>query len=173
MLKQPTILEEVAYDEYRRRAEQLNLLAGVDKDPLRYAFARIVSAPAYASFNELLTDLIFAIENKWVRLLHVHGKSYSASQREFERRVEDPDYYRDLAQRAEEKQALTIELNLVSGLGESEVFRGNKLMFRRQEADGLIYLLKTYLHKEDFGFFGVGFNTEDAQKDFHGVIAVK
>ena len=168
MLKQPIVLEEITFQEYSKRAESEGLLARNERESPRYAYAEIAAAPTYSSFYELLQDLQKAVRAGYVRLIHVPGKGYSESEDEFEERFQDPDYYRELAERAEQAQALNVELNLISNLPEKAV-RGSKLIFRKNGDNGMVYLAKAYLHREDFGEMGVKC---DVERKFHGVSAI-
>lgn len=166
MLREPIELEEITFKEYSKRAERAGLLAKNERESPRYVYGAIDSAPTYASFYELLEDLQEFIKAGYVRLLHVPGKGYSQSEDEFEKGKDNPEYYKDLAERAEQEHALNVELFLISNLPE-RTRRGSKLMFRK--LGKTVYLAKAYLHKEDFEALGVVSNIE---RDFHGVNAI-
>ena len=110
MFRKGIRLEEITHKSYMRKAKGLNLNADVEDDSGRYAYAKIVSSPVYGSFAELLYDVIQHITDNDIRLLHVPGKNYSESEREYRERKDDSSYYSELASRAEEKGALNIEL---------------------------------------------------------------
>lgn len=163
-------LEETTFRSYQRNARSLGLLAKVEEDSERYAYAKIVSSPVYGSFAELLHDMMQHTADNDIRLLHAPGKSYSESEREYKARKDDPSYYSELASRAEEKGALNIELNsLLPRELIGQTYRGSKFLFRRRGEVGVIYLAKAYLHFEDLPLLGVYANIK---REYHGVSAI-
>jgi len=169
MFKQGIRLEEIAYNSYKIKAKSVNLFAKVEKEKERYAFAEIESSPLYSSFSRLLDELKDYIMIGCVRLLHTPGKSYSESEKELNKRKDDPNYYSELEKRADKENALNVEFNLLPGEGIGKTFRGSKLMFKRNGKLGMIYLAKAYLHKDEAELLGVYCNIK---KDFHGVSAI-
>jgi len=168
MLKQPIMLEQKTNEEYIALAEKTDFRTRrFDTDRPTALFAEIVSAPVYETFEDLLQDLGKAIQNNWIRLIHIPGKSYSESEKEYMQEKANPDYYKRLAQSAEQAKTMNVELFLISESSQGKrTYRGNKLMFRKKEN---VYLAKIYAHKNDFESMGVELSTD---KEFHAVQAV-